>query len=110
MYFIAPEMLRNPSEEDGRPADVYSLAKTLWVLAAGQKYPPPGEQRVDIKQINLGEYVAHPRVSQLDHLIERATNSDPKLRPSMREIAAESVPSPKKSSRPPQKVFRKTIM
>src|SRR5581483_10286309 len=31
-YFLAPEMLGRPDAADGCKADVYSLAKTLWVL------------------------------------------------------------------------------
>jgi len=27
-----PEMRRNPDKADGKCADVYSLAKTLWIL------------------------------------------------------------------------------
>jgi serine/threonine protein kinase len=42
MWFIAPEMLSDPEHADGRLADVYSLAKTLWVLAAGQRWPVTG--------------------------------------------------------------------
>ena len=29
---MAPEMRRNPKTSDGKKADVYSLAKTLWIL------------------------------------------------------------------------------
>jgi serine/threonine protein kinase len=43
IYFQAPEMIFTPGTADGRLADVYSLAKTLWVLAAGQRWPLPGE-------------------------------------------------------------------
>ncbi len=31
LFFLAPEMLSSPESADGRPSDVYSLAKTLWV-------------------------------------------------------------------------------
>jgi serine/threonine protein kinase len=41
-HFLAPEMISNPRHADGTKADVYSPAKTLWVLATGQNYPPPG--------------------------------------------------------------------
>lgn len=43
-YYIAPEMLSDAARASPHPADVYSVAKTLWVLATGQNYPPPGEQ------------------------------------------------------------------
>jgi serine/threonine protein kinase len=41
LHFMAPEMLENPDTADGNLADVYSLAKTLWVLAAGQNFLHP---------------------------------------------------------------------
>ena len=41
-YFMAPEMRRDADTADGELADVYSLAKTLWALAAGRPDPPPG--------------------------------------------------------------------
>jgi hypothetical protein len=42
MFFMAPEMLNSAIEADGQFADVYSLAKTLWVMATGQRSPQPG--------------------------------------------------------------------
>jgi serine/threonine protein kinase len=32
---IAPEMYKNPQGQDGTKADVYSLAKTMWILLTG---------------------------------------------------------------------------
>ena len=32
IFTIAPEMKRNPKKADGKKADVFSLAKTLWML------------------------------------------------------------------------------
>ena len=40
--FVAYEMMENPLSADPAPADVYSLAKTLWVLVTGSRWPPPG--------------------------------------------------------------------
>lgn len=34
---IAPEMYKTPQGQDGKKADVYSLAKTLWILLTGDK-------------------------------------------------------------------------
>ncbi len=42
--FVAYEMMSSPATADPHLADVYSLAKTLWVLATGQTWPPPGHQ------------------------------------------------------------------
>lgn len=86
--FHAPEMF-TPAGVDGRPADVYSLAKTLWVLAADQRIPPLGEQRRDVVGPRLSDLVLHPEAPLLDGLIERSTQWDPALRPSMSEVVDE---------------------
>lgn len=87
--YIAPEMLDHPDIADEGPADVYSLAKTLWVLAADKTYPPQGQVRLDIPSHRLASYVRHPRVHFLDRLISVATDEDPKSRLSMRELDEE---------------------
>lgn len=89
MHFMADEMIANADTADGEAADVFSLSKTLWVLAAGQNYPPQGQLRFDIPQLRLSSYVAHPRSQILDLVIERATHPDPKQRPRMSQVAEE---------------------
>ena len=88
-HFIAPEMISSAKDADGKKADVWSLAKTLWVLSTGQTFPPPGPQVAHYQRETIGAYVAHPRAHYLDRLIERATNLDPAARLSMSDIAAE---------------------
>ena len=53
MFYLAPEMLNEPHTAKGEPADVYALAKSLWVMASGQTYPIPGEYRDAIYQTRL---------------------------------------------------------
>ncbi|HEX8597169.1 MAG TPA: protein kinase [Chloroflexia bacterium] len=89
LHFHAPEVLTSPRHAHPGPADVYSLAKTLYVLATEQRWPPPGPQHVGTKGETIEEYVRHARVRQLDWLIERATTSDTSARPSMSEFARE---------------------
>lgn len=89
LHYIAPEMLRDASRAKGAPADVYSLAKTLWVLVTGQTYPPGGEIRVDVPQLTISGFVAHSRTIYLDRLVERATRTDPARRPTMSEVVGE---------------------
>jgi len=88
-FFIAPEMVRDPLHASGFPADVWSLAKTFWVLATGQNYPPPNPQNANDPADALSVLIEHPRVHQLDNLIEKATMKDPGRRVSMREFASE---------------------
>lgn len=88
-FFMAPEMRRDADTADGELADVYSLAKTLWALAAGRPDPPPGELRRDRPELRLGTYIADPRARSLEPVLERSTHHDPLSRPRMRELAGE---------------------
>jgi serine/threonine protein kinase len=87
--FIAPEMVIDPTAADPGPADVWSLAKTLWVLAVGQNYPPPGQVRVDHPYTRLRDHSLHPRAAGLEPILEQATRPDPLSRPTMDTLAAE---------------------
>jgi len=89
MFYIAPEMLNDPANADGRLADVYSLAKTLWVLATGQRYPFPGEHAVDFAPMRISTFTADQNAGSLDHLLNRATKIDPSKRLSMAEFVDE---------------------
>jgi serine/threonine protein kinase len=90
LYFMAPEMIEDPdAASDHRPADVYSIAKTLYVLATGQNYPIPGHHRRDDATTTLARYVNHARVHFIDSLLERATRNSPEQRPTMEEFAQE---------------------
>ena len=86
--FVAYEMMESPLNADPAPADVYSLAKTLWVLATGSRWPPPGHQRVG-ESPSVGAYRPHPRVEALDALIDRATRFNAAERPAMSTLAAD---------------------
>jgi hypothetical protein len=82
-FFIAPEMLNDPATSDGRPADVYSLAKVLWVLLTGQRYPPPGPHRLDEPATSLAQWIEYDRSAELDQLVARSTTYNPAQRISM---------------------------
>jgi serine/threonine protein kinase len=90
IYFNAPEMLNDAIEADGRPADVFSLAKTLWVLATGQRFALPGAYDLNHEAFRIGTYLpAAERTDQLDSLIASATAFTPEKRPSMALVRAE---------------------
>jgi serine/threonine protein kinase len=90
LYYIAPELIMD-RDAPAAPADVFSLAKTVWVLGSGQRYPPPGELRVEVAGLRLSSYSAHPRAAILDSLLQAATIFDPQNRPDMTTFAAELV-------------------
>jgi serine/threonine protein kinase len=77
MHFVAPEMITNPESAEGPPADVYSLAKTLWVLATDQTWPPQGEYRLDFPDLLLSSLIVHRRAQLIDPVIARATQYRP---------------------------------
>jgi len=85
-HFMAYEMIASPESADGRPADVYSLAKTLWVLLTGQKFPPPGQQSMANNGTRVASYIQDDRSTYIDKLIERSTSFDPSQRPTMAEF------------------------
>ena len=89
MFYIAPEMLNNPQDADGMKADVFSLAKVLWVLLTNQRYPPPGELRYDVTATRITEYCPYEKMMQIDLLLDRATKYDPDERISMSEFSNE---------------------
>lgn len=88
IHYIAPEMLNDALTSHGGAADVYSLAKLLWKLATGQRFPVPGWQLRDHPALNVSGYVRDARVHTLDALIDAATHIDPGLRPSIRSFTS----------------------
>lgn len=88
IYYLAPEQLSGAAYAPG-PADVFALAKTLWVLATGQNYPLPGTLESGAAQTRLSSFVEHERTRPIEVLLERATLLDPQRRPTMRDFAVE---------------------
>lgn len=87
VWYLAPELLEDPLRRDAGPADVYSLAKTLWVLVLAAPYPQPGQ--IGTGRTSLNERLSDPRAGLLDPLLRAATEFDPPARPTMRELATE---------------------
>jgi len=101
--FIAPEMVLRADKAAGAPADVYSLGKTLWALAAGLPIAPIGEHRPELPDKQLRDFgVSHPRAFKLDRLIDQMTREVPEERPPMDRVAQElsdwaAAPTPRES-------------
>ena len=87
VYYLAPELLQDPSAANPEPAAVYALAKILWVLGAHQNYPLQGP--FGSAQFALASLVADPRAPILDAFLEAATSYDPAARPSLAESVVE---------------------
>jgi hypothetical protein len=88
--FLPYELITNPDTAAGGPVDVYELAKTLWVLAAGEPFAPLGPQPADGGRFTLDQLTeGNPLAAELDRLIQACTRTDPSLRPSMAQVAAD---------------------
>lgn len=84
-FTMAPEMRRDASLADGRPADIYSLAKSLWIALTkvsrgfdGQYFPGTV---LDIKNYDVVDHT-----SELDKLISDSTDNDPAKRPNAKDF------------------------
>lgn len=88
--FIAPEMLNESTKTDGTKADVFSLAKTLWSLLAGNDVPSGGVHvSGEDSPISLNGYVKHDRLELIDNLLVKATHLSPDKRIPMKVFADE---------------------
>lgn len=85
-HYYAPEMLSNADKSSGELADVYSFAKTMWVLLSGQTYPPAGELRIDTPQLLLSSYCDFKGIDRIDQLISKCTATDPLKRPKIADM------------------------
>lgn len=84
---IAPEMKNNAKYSDGKKADVYSLAKTLWMLLTGNRYGFEGTYDESSKLMGLSNYYKDMHLVELEEVLYYATREEPELRPSMQEFA-----------------------
>lgn len=88
IFTIAPEMKRNPKNADGKKADVYSLAKTLWMFLSGDERGFDGEYNYldPSHSLRYLDKYKDTHLVEIDELLKDATNNEPTLRPTMREF------------------------
>jgi serine/threonine-protein kinase len=79
-FTMAPEMRRIANKADGIPADIYSLAKSLW-MALTKEFLGFDGQYVSTSSIGLNHYIKDLLLSPLDKLLEQSTSNDPEMRP-----------------------------
>lgn len=86
-WTMAPEMKRDSYNADGLKADIYSLAKTLWMFLAenykGFDGQYSGESILELKRFYPAEYT-----TPIDNLLASSTDNDPGSRPVIREFGA----------------------
>ena len=88
IFTIAPEMKRDPKSADGKKADVYSLAKTMWMLLSLDEKGFEGTYDFFDSKHSLREFdnLKKHHLIELEELLQSATNNTPELRPSIEEF------------------------
>ena len=83
IFTIAPEMKRDPKNADGKKADVFSLAKTIWMLLSGDDRGFDGVYNFEDSSHSL-RYISKFKeihLVELEELLISATSNSPDLRP-----------------------------
>ncbi len=88
IFTIAPEMRRNPKGADGKKADVFSLAKSMWMLFTLNEKGFDGPYVCDDPtfSLNCDARFTNVHLVEFEKLLNESTNSDPLKRPSMKEV------------------------
>lgn len=81
-WTMAPEMKRESSSADSLKADVYSLAKTLWIILTENQKGFDGQYSTD-SIIELRQFYNSHYTSPIDKLLTASTDNDPEKRPTM---------------------------
>lgn len=84
---IAPEMKRDAKNSDGKKADVYSLAKTLWMLLTHNETGFDGTYDAESKLMGLSGILKGEHIVELEELLYDSTREEPELRPTMEQFA-----------------------
>lgn len=85
---IAPEMKQDAKHADGKAADIYSLAKTLWMLLTKSNYGFDGIYNPDSNEMGLQKAFPETHLIELDQLLLDCTSDVPKSRPTLSEFIA----------------------
>lgn len=84
-WTMAPEMRRQSSTADPAKADIYSLAKTLWIFLTAQSKGFDGQYSKN--SINdLGLFLRECYTSPLNDLMIKCTDNDPEKRPQLSQF------------------------
>lgn len=90
-------MRRYPDKADGKKADVYSLAKTLWIFLSDEKKGFEGqydylEPKITLRQqLKFDNDRKERHLVELERLLKQSTEYDPDKRPSMQKFKEDLV-------------------
>ena len=85
-FTMAPEMRREASSADGIPADVFSLAKSLWIALTKKGKGFDGQYNPS-SILSVKNYCDDLYTTPLDNLLVESTDTDPFNRPSAKAFA-----------------------
>lgn len=83
---MAPEMRREPKNYDGEKADVYSLAKTLWILLCRKDNCFDGVYDYNDISIALNDAKFQKSIVDIHMLLNDCTQHDPDRRPTIADF------------------------
>lgn len=88
IFTIAPEMKRNPKIADGKKADVFSLAKTMWMFLTNDNRGFDGVYNFLDYHHSLRSIQEYTNVhtAELDILLKAATDNNPDNRPTIEQF------------------------
>ncbi len=88
IFTIAPEMKRNPKDADGKKADIFSLAKTLWMFLTRDEKGFDGVYNYFDTNHSLRcmDKYKNTHLVELDELLKDATDNSPDVRPTIIEF------------------------
>lgn len=88
IFTIAPEMKRNPKKADGRKADVFSLAKTMWMLLTNDEKGFDGVYNFQDASHGLHfiDNYKNVHLVEIEELLQDSTNNNPVHRPTIKEF------------------------
>lgn len=88
IFTIAPEMKRNPKQADGKKADVFSLAKTMWMLLTGDErgFDGPYNFLDRSHSLRFMDKFKEVHLVGIEELLAVSTDNDPNNRPNIHEF------------------------
>jgi len=83
---IAPEMYKNPQGQDGKKADVYSLAKTMWILLTGDAkgFTGPYASGDSVNAFVNFAHLKNKQLALIELVLQDATENNPRKRMRLR--------------------------
>ena len=88
IFTIAPEMKRNPKIADSKKADVFSLAKTMWMFLTNNEKGFDGVYNYLDSSHSLRCFKQYQNVHlvEIDELLKDSTDNNPDNRPTIKEF------------------------